>query len=340
MLLFTQAQQDYIKRNRMQFNQQQKNLLAMYGPDINSLYSPDHILQGNAFPLPKDAWGQWDREGIEVARDVLAVFNDLSASVAKPGDLSVLVSYFQTVSDSGQVNISLDGIGKAKGDQPAIDYHGTPLPIIDSQMTVGWRQMLMLQRAGGNYQSAGSNNHFRKVAEKLEDITLNGDATIKVGSDQLYGLRNHPERNTDTHGLTLNGATGTEWLGAVKQGLGLQHAANFRTPSTVYLNWDDWFYASATDYSTQYPNKSIAQRCQEVAGVMFVPASKVPVNEMLFVCKRRDVVEVINGMPMTTRAKMRQNPEDDYVFQFLAAAALQIKFDANGQCGVSQLTTA
>lgn len=340
MLLFTPQQQAYIKQNRLNFNRQQEALAKMHGPQINALYSPDHILQGNAFPLPKDAWGQWDKEGIEVARDVLAVFNDLSATLSKPGDLSVLVSYFQTVSDSGNVNISLDGIGKAKGDQPAIDYHGTPLPIIDSEMTVGWRQMLMLQRAGGNFQSAGANNHFRKVAEKLEDITLNGDATIKVGTDQLYGLRTQPNRNTDTTGLTLNGATGPEWLGVVIQGLDLQHTANFRTPSTVYLNWNDWFYAKSTDYSTQYPNKSILQRVEEVTGTRFVPASKVPLNELIFVCKRRDVVEVINGMPLTTRTKMRQNPEDDYVFQFLAAAALQIKFDAEGQCGVTQLTLA
>ncbi|WP_396180179.1 major capsid protein [Flavobacterium sp.] len=337
MLRFTPQQQKYILAQRSAFNAQQIALNAQFGGQLNSIYAPGEVLVGNAFPVPKDAWGQWDRDGIEVARDVLAVFNDLS-SLSKAVDLSVLVNHFQTVSDSGQANISLDGIGKAKTDQPVIDYHGTPLPIIDSQMSVGWRQMLMIQRAGGNYTSAGSNNHFRKVAEKLEDITLNGDSTIKVGSDQLYGLRNHPERNTDTHGFDLNGATGANWKDAVMGGLEKQHTANFRTPSTVYLNWNDWFYASATDYSTQYPNKTILQRVSEIANVTFVPASKVPVNEMLFVCKRRDVVEVLNGMPLTSRPKMRLNPEDDYVFQFMAAAALEIKFDANGNCGVTQVT--
>lgn len=336
MLRFTPQQDNYIKTQRSRFNQAQLAMNKSFG-GINSIYAPGEVLVGNAFPVPKDAWGQWDKEGVEVARDVLAVFNDLS-SLSKATDLSVLVSYFQTVSDSGQVNISLDGIGKAKTDQPVIDYHGTPLPIIDSQMSIGWRQMLQIQRAGGNYTSAGSNNHFRKVAEKLEDLALNGDSTIKVGSDQLYGLRNHPERNTDTHGFDLNGATGAEWLEAVLAGLAKQHAANFRSPSTVYLNWDDWFYASATDFSTLYPNKTILQRISEIAGVSFVPASKVPVSEMLFVCKRRDVVEVLNGMPITSRPKMRLNPEDDYVFQFMAAAALEIKFDAKGQCGITQVT--
>jgi hypothetical protein len=340
MLRFTPQQEQYVLNQRRMFNARQEAMNKSHGMQLNQLYNPNAILQGNAFSVPKDAWGQWDKDGIEVARDVLSVFNDLSATLSKAGDLSVLVSYFQTVSDSGDVNISLDGIGKAKGDQPVIDYHGTPLPIIDSEMTIGWRQMLMLNRAGGNYQSVGQNNHFRKIAEKLEDIVLNGDAKIKVGSDQLYGLRTQPQRNTDTHSIVLNGATGAEWMSVLLLALGLQHAANFRTPSTVYLNWDDWFYAQSSDFSTLYPNKSILQRLEEVTGTKFVPASKIPVNEMIAVAKRRDVVEVINGMPMTSRMKMRQNPEDDYVAQFLASAALQIKFDAKDQCGVTQVTKA
>lgn len=340
MLKFTKQQQDFLNANRAAFNNAQVNIAKQFGPDVANPFAANAALQGNAFPVPKDAWGQWDKDGIEVSRDVLAVFNDLSATLSKPVDLAVLVSHFQTVSDSGDVNISIDGVGKAKGDVPVVDYHGTPLPIIDSEMIIGWRQMLQIQRSGGNFQSAGANNHYRKIAEKLEDIALNGDASIKVGGDQLYGLRTVPQRNTDTHGYDLNGATGAEWLAAVKGGLENQHDANFRTPSTVYLNWGDWFYAQSTDYSTQYPNKSILQRVQEVTMTTFVPASNVPVNELLFVCKRRDVVEVLSGMPMSMRAKMRLNPEDNYVFQFMAAAALQPKYDAEGQCGITQLTKA
>jgi len=332
MLLFNDEQQAFVNDQRSRFNKSQRDMAVRFG--LNGRMAG---LEGNAMTVPKDAWGRWDTEGIEVARNVLSVFNDLAATNSKPGDLAVLVDYFQTVSDSGDVNISLDGVGKAKGDQPVIDYYGTPLPIIDSEMSVGWRQMLVLQRAGGNYTSAGSNNHYRKVAEKLEDIVLNGDSKIKVGSDSLLGLRNHPERNTGTHSYTLRSATGAQWLEVLLAGMALQHAANFYTEVTVYLNWQDLFYANSTDFSTQYPNKTIAQRLIEIGGVRFVGASKIPANEMILVCKRRDVIEIINGMPMFMRPKIRQNPEDAYVFQFLAAAAPQIKFDAAGQCGITQL---
>jgi hypothetical protein len=42
----------------------------------------------------------------------------------------------------------------------------------------------------------------------------------------------------------------------------------------------------------------------EIPGVAaLVPASKVPQNELLGVVKRPDVVQILNGMPMTMRPK-------------------------------------
>jgi hypothetical protein len=71
------------------------------------------------------------------------------------------------------------------------------------------------------------------------------------------------------------------------------------------------------DYAANYP-KTILSRIMEIPGVAaLVPASKVPTDELLGVVKRPDVVQILNGMPMTMRPKARQNPEDDYVFSVL-----------------------
>ena len=77
MLRFTPEQQAFVLANRRQFNERQAALATAHGLTGNSLI-------GNALPLPKDVWGMWDREGIEVQRDVLAVFNDLAATVTTP----------------------------------------------------------------------------------------------------------------------------------------------------------------------------------------------------------------------------------------------------------------
>lgn len=326
MLRFTEAQQAFLLANRRQFNQRQSALAQLHN---------GAMMIGNAQTLPKDVWGEWDREAVEIQREVLVVFNDLAAAVSQPMPIGKLVHYFQTVSDSGSVNVSLDGRGKGRTDQPVIDYYGTPLPIIDSPFVYGWRQVEAARTEGFQLDSAGRANSMYKIAERLENIALNGDSTIVVGGAPLYGLRNHPRRNTRTTGVTLNGATGDQWLIEIRGLLRELHDANFKVPATIYLNWDDWFYASNTDFKAN-GDKTIAQRVREIEGVReVVPADKVPVNEMLAVVKNRRTIQVLNGMPMSTRAQFRANPEDDYEFVTMAAAAVEIKFDSAFQCGVA-----
>jgi hypothetical protein len=330
MLRFSNAQQDWVLANRRAFAVNQSSLASQY--DLRN----STALIGNASPLPKDVWGEWDRDAVEIQRDTLAVFNDLAASVAKPMNIGKLVHYFQTVSDSGEANITLDGRGKARTDQQAYDYHGTPLPIIDSAYGYGWREWAAAMAEGFGLDGTGRMNANRRVAEKLESIALDGDSSIVVGGNQLFGLRNHPKRNTRATGVTLNGATGAQFKAEIVALIKLLHADNHRSQVTLYVNFDDWFYASNTRYNETYGDKSIAQVIREIDGVgAIVPASSVNANEVFGVIKRRDVVEVLNGMPITNRAKFRQNPEDDYEFLTIAAAALEIKFDAEDQCGVA-----
>lgn len=330
MLRFTAEQQAFVLANRRDFNAHQAQLGELHGS----------TMLGNALPIPKDVWGIWDREAIEIQREVLSVFNDLSASVSTPMPIAKLVHHFQTVSDSGEVNVSLDGRSKARTDRPVIEYHGTPLPILDSTFSFGWRQMAAAQSEGFSLDSAARNNAMFKVAERLETQTLNGDASVVVGGAQLYGLRNHPKRNTDTHGFDLNGATGPNWLAAIAKLTNALYGANFYVEPTVYVNINDWKYARETDFSSAYPNKTIAQRVMESGIANVVPASKVPANELIGVVKNRRVLQVLSGMPMSTRAQFRANPEDDYDFVTMAAAALEIKFDAADNAGIAHITKA
>lgn len=326
MLKFTQAQQELILNNRRTFNERQTAMAAVHG----------NMLIGNAATLPRDVWGQWDREAVQLQRSILAVFNDLSTNLSTPMPIGKLVHHFQTVSDSGSVNISLDGRSKGKTDQQVMEYHGTPLPIIDSPFGYGWRQVASAQSEGFQLDAAGRMNAMRRTAEKLESLVLDGDVKIKVGSSALYGLRTHPKRITRTTGVALNGATGPQWLAEVTATLKLLHAKNFKVPVTLYVNFDDWFYAQNTDFSSSYPNKTIAQRVLEGGGVSNVVVSdSITASQLIALVKSKEVVQILSGMPMATRSQFRANPEDDYNFVTMAAAALEVKFDAEGNCGVA-----
>jgi len=325
MLRFTDEQQAFVLANRRQFNASQIAMAENHG----------QTLVGNALPLPKDVWGLWDREAVEVQRTTLRVFNDLSSSVSMPMPIGKLVHHFQTVSDSGSVNVSLDGRSKGRTDQPVFAYHGTPLPIIDSPFSYGWRQVAAASTEGFQLDAAGRMNSMRKIAEKAENLMLNGDTDIVVGADPLYGLRTHPRRNTRTTSQALNGATGAQWLATITETLKLLHDDNFKSPATIYLNFDDWFYATSTEFTAGYP-KTIAQRVLELGGLRdVIDADSINPGEVIAVVKDRRVLQVLNGMPMTTRAQFRANPEDDYNFVTMAAVALEIRFDANQNCGVA-----
>lgn len=328
MLHFTADQQNFVLANRRAFGAQQAAIAHRIG-------GANMGLIGNALSLPKDVWGQWDREGIEVQRSTLAVFNDLATSVSTPMPIGKLVHFFQQISDSGSANVSLDGRSGARTDKPDFSYVGTPLPIIDSTFSYGWREVAAAESEGFMLDASGRANAMRKVAEALEGGALNGYATITVNGNTSYGLRNHPKRNTRSTGVTLNGATGAQWLAEITATLKLLHADNFKVPATLYLNWSDWFYATSTEFTTGYP-KTIAQRVQELGGIRdIVPADSINANEVIAIVKDRRAVQVLNGMPMATTAKMRANPQDDYEFVTMAAAAVEVKYDKNDNCGIA-----
>jgi uncharacterized linocin/CFP29 family protein len=331
MLLYTSEQQRAVLANRRNWNASQVALAASIGSDA---------MVGNAAPLPKDVWGAWDREGVEIQRDLQPVFNDLAATLSMPMAIGKLVHHFQTISDSGNVNVSLDGRSKARTDQPVYAYHGTPIPIIDSSFSYGWRQVEAARTEGFNLDAAGRANSQRKIAEKAESAVLNGYAGIEVNGEQSYGLRTHPKRSTRTTAQALITATGAEWVANVVATLKLLHAKNFKVPATLYVNFDDWFYANSTDFKAN-GDKTIAQRVLEIANLgQVIPADSIAAGEIIAVVKRREVVQVLNSMPMTTRAQFRANPEDDYNFSVMMAAAVEIKFDAEDNCGVAHSTLA
>lgn len=331
MMKFTDEQNKFIVNEREKFNDDQRKLAASL---------PADLMIGNASPIPRDVWGRWDTDAVQLNRSRLAVYNEF-ADLSEPVPIGVLVSHFAQVSDSSQVSVTMDGREDGKTDQAEVTYIGTPIPIIKSPFSFGWRQIETMRRSGSNMlESASSANAQRKVADQMEDMMLNGHSKVVVAGSTIYGFRTLPSRNTGTHSLDLNGATGAQWLSTMVATLQKLIADNFFDAATVMLNYSDWFYASTNEFTAGYP-KTILARLLEIPGIAkIVPASKVPVNEIIAVVKRRDVVKILNGMPLVTRPKTRHDPEDNYDFSVMAAMAPQLQYDADGQCGIAHITKA
>lgn len=335
MLRFTPEQQAAINAARAGFNQTQAAMAANAASGME--------LAGNAAMVDIDAWRRIDTRGVQIQRDVLAVYNTLAAANTTPMGVGDLVSYFPQISDSGTVSVSMDGRNGQTADQALVKYVGTPVPVISSAARMGWRQMAVVRKGGVGLDVETIANHQRKVAEKLEDMVLNGDSSIVVGGQPIYGLRNHPQRNTDTHGFDLNStATGANWLAAFSKLVNACVGDNAFGRITVFLNYADWVYASINEFAAGYP-KTILQRLREIEQIQdIIPCGKVPADNIIGIAglATGNWGSILSAMPMTTRPKARVNPEDDYVFDVMAVTAPQFRSDYDGRAPFAHLTAA
>jgi len=333
MLRFTPEQDAAYAAARHAYNERERAFAAN---------AATTMMIGNAAPVPLDAWRRIDSRGTLIQRDVLTVFNRLAAANQTPVGIGDLVSYFPKISDSGEVHVSLDGRSEARQDQALVKYEGTPVPVIDSYARFGWRQMEVIRKGGGVLDMETIANHQRRVAEKMEDMVLNGLSSVVVGGQTIYGLRNFPNRSTGTHGLTLTSATGAQWLTAFTQMINLLVGDNAYGRITVFLNYGDWTAASLNEYAAGYP-KTILQRLREVEQIAdIVPASKIPTGNIIGIAglETGEWGSILSAMPMVTRPKARQNPEDDYVFGVMAVAAPQFRSDFGDRSMIAHTTTA
>lgn len=331
MLKFNSEQAAAVNAEREQFNADQAALAKRV------------TLFGNASPLPIDAWMRIDGKSKDIARDTLVFFNRLAGASNTPVGIGDLVSYYNQTSDSGEVHVSMDGRSEGKGDKVLSKYVGTPVPVLDSfTARYGWREMAVMSKGGGMFDQKQIANNQRRLAEKMEDMALNGMPSINVGGNTIYGVRTFPQRTTNTHGLTLATSTGAQWLAAFKDLCAKLIGDNNYGRVTVFVNFSDWFAAQNVDYASGYP-KSIAARLLEIEQVAeVVPVPRLPANEIIGIADfgSGSWGTVLSAMPMVTRPKARHNPEDDYVFGTMAATSVQWQADYSGQSSIAHLTQA
>lgn len=330
---FNAQQADALMGSRRAFNAQQQ-MLANQFRNINT------ELVGNAYTLPKDVWESWDGGTVQVYRDNLVLYDRLSSKVGRSVSLGKMIFYYGKTKSTPEVVKSLDGLAKARREQATIVYEGVPLPIYGSMYGFGWRQMQAAMEEGwDSLDETARYDANRVVAEEMENTVIAGDSSIVFEGATQYGLRTAPGRNTRSTGVTLASATGAEWEAEFKAVAALNHADNFKVPFTYYVNWDDWFYASTTRYTTAYASKSILQTLQEAPHVKeIVPVPDLAADEIIALVEDRRVVEILNAMPISTIPMFRSNITDNYDFEVMAAFTLQFKRDADGKMGMAHST--
>jgi len=324
MLIFNEQQQRAILGARRVFNERMVEMERTIGA---------YVIEGNALAIPLDAWRRIDGRTKTLARTRLQVFNRLAQASTKSIDIADFVNYYPQASDSGDVTVTMDGRNDGKADQAVIKFVGTPVPIFRNATRFGWRDMAVIRKGGGQIDTVSFANAQRKIAEKMEDMVLNGLSVVNVSGDTIYGLRNFPLRNTFVHGFTLASATGAQWLTAFTQAISAAMGDNQYGQLSIFVNQGDYMRADTTDYAANYSG-TILQRLRAMGQIKeIIPAASVPANEIIGIVDLDggEWGDILSAMPLTSRPMARLNPEDDYVFGNIAACAPQFRSDYAGQ---------
>lgn len=299
-------------------------------------------LIGNAAPVGLDSWRRIDERGSLLQRDILAVYNRLARANTTPVDIGELMSFYPKISDSGKLSVSMDGRMPGASDAPVVTFDGTPVPVFTSPATWGFRQNAVMMRGGGLGAADMVAGSQRVVLEALEDMAINGRASINVAGKTIYGLLNFPDRTEVTAygAFNLNGGTGANWMKAFSDLiLGLVGDNSFGQ-ATVFCNYADWTYAGLTDYAANYQG-TIAQRMLAIQNVReVIPCGKVPANRLIAVnnVDSGEWGSVLSAMAPTVLPKSRSNPHDEYGMWAMAASATQFRSDFNGRSHIATIT--
>lgn len=318
-------------------------------------------LSVNAATLRKDEWVQFDTAVIKAARQRLRVWNDISTESGTYGGFNGMASMVlehEAMSDPGEAQLDFEGMVEGRADAPVFQLEGLPLPITHSDFWFSSRRLAISRKMGTPIDSAMAEAAGRRVAEKVEQLTLgvaSGPTLDVINRDRLrrapkvYGLLNFPDRLTKTD-ITV--PTDNSWhpgvfLDEFLDCLESLRENKFYGPFMVYHS-PDWTPYLDNDYyrletsGAVAPTKTLRQRLKEIEDVRDVRRADYLQDEtftLIFVQMTPDVVRAVNGLAMTTvqwesKGGMRLN------FKVMCIHVPQIRSDYYGNCGILHATTA
>lgn len=254
--------------------------------------------------LRKDEWVQLDEALIEEGLIRLRFIADLASrglTIPIVNSMGTTQFDWEDVSEMEDAVMSLDGLARSDADTLEFDLSSVPLPITHRDFNINLRRLSASRTRGESLDTTKARVAGRKVAEKLEDVGVNGGPTY--GGNAIFGLTNHPDRNTGGFGgaeaWSAAGKTGAEIvidIGTMKTAL---HDAGFYGPFGIYIpgNTDAKL---DEDHTTGYP-KTIRERILDIDQIEFVTTiDSLADDNVIMLQMTRDVVALLDGEGLQT----------------------------------------
>lgn len=322
-----------------------KRLEKKYGVKALVQIATNRGLRVNSV-LRKDEWEELDRLVVPAAVAPLRLTRILTArGLVRPiSSLGTLLAQYNQVSEMTPANISLRG--HASGEKDLVDYDlkGVPVPIIFKEFELEMRALLSSRMMGDGIDTTNGEAAARVVGEKAEDLLINGDSSVNLNGNTIYGLTSHPNRNTDTATNYGGGDWGTianvektiAGMIAAAQADGYYGPYGVAVASTQY---NQAALVTFTDGSGDTPMKRVLM----MPGVeFFEQIPQLDDGEVVLVQLTRDVIELrtVSGYSPIVTLEWASGDGMLGEFKVLSAGVPIVKSAYGGKSGVVHATGA
>jgi uncharacterized linocin/CFP29 family protein len=216
-----------------------------------SIQTPRGLTVNSA--LRKNEWEELDRQIVAAAVPPLRMLNLLvSRGLTRTlGGLGTLMAQYNAVGEMTPANATLRGHASIEKDLIDSTLAGVPVPVIAKEFEMDERLLANSRMLGDGLDVANGAAAARVVAEKMEDLLINGDTSINLQGQTVYGLTSHPSRITGTATSFGGGVWSAAIDNAVKTIAGMigqLQAKNFFGPYGVFASINQFNTAALTYY--------------------------------------------------------------------------------------------
>lgn len=291
--------------------------------------------------LSKQAWVDFDEAVVRVMRDELRVWGDLIAEglVRRvPNALAKPILQYATRTDAGNATMSMDGLRKAETDRALTDLASIPLPITHGDLTFSYRDVLVSKNTQMPLDTDMIEQTTRKCAELVEQMTLGTASSYSYAGGTIYGLTNHPSRNT----VTITAPTDAAWtpqLLFAEINAAIQTLAddNHRGPYGIYFS-RPWVQYLNDDYSQVLKDGSTVNRLREVEDVKWIrKVDYLTGFQILVINLNSQVVRALDGFSFRT-VQWEGHGGMELNFKIMGIMVPQVRVDASGNSGIVHLS--
>lgn len=296
------------------------------------------LLASNA-SLRKDDWKLLDEAIIKAAKAPLKAVADLRSKGLTfniPNGMGTTVLQTQSMSDTNEAEVSMDGLKESENDRPDFDLTNLPLPIIHKDFSFSARNLQASRNGGSPLDTSMAEQAARKVSEQAEKLLLGVADSYAYGGGNIYGYTNFPSRITKTiTDPTSSGWTPEDLLDEVLAMKQASQNAKHYGPWTLYVD-DKWSQYLDNDYKASGGgNITLRDRLMRIEDIQDVKT----VNhfdtdyDMTLVQMTTNVVREVIGMDVST-VQWETNGGMQMNFKVMGILVPQVRADYNSNTGI------